>query len=192
MPPKAKFSKEEIVTCALDIVREYGFSAMSARSLGEALGSSPRPIFTVFESMEELQGEVVNAAKAEYNKYVQRGLSQDIPFKGVGMQYILFSINEPKLFQLLFMKEQSNLPNIQGILPLIEDNYTDILKSIQDSYGLNEDLSLKLYQHLWIYCHGIATLCACHMCHFTSEQISDMMSELCMSLIKQIKKGELS
>lgn len=48
MPPKPKFTKEEMVGKALRIVEEKGASALTARELGKALGSSTRPIFTIF------------------------------------------------------------------------------------------------------------------------------------------------
>ena len=63
MPPKAKFSRDEIVEAALTIVREDGIQALTARSLGDRLGSSARPVFTVFQNMEEVQGAVLKAAK---------------------------------------------------------------------------------------------------------------------------------
>ena len=57
MPPKAKFTKEEIIAAALKITREQGIGAVTARELGARLGSSARPVFTVFSSMEELTRE---------------------------------------------------------------------------------------------------------------------------------------
>ena len=66
MPPKAKFTREEVISAALEIVRANGEEALTARSLGEKLGSSARPVFTVFSGMEEVQSEVVSAAKAVY------------------------------------------------------------------------------------------------------------------------------
>ena len=48
----------------------------------------------------------------------------------------------------------------------------------------------KLYHHLWIYTHGIATLCATKMCRFTDEEISTMITEVCMSILKKLKEGE--
>ena len=48
MPPKPKFTREEIVQTALDIVSRKGVEALTAKELGDALGSSARPIFTVF------------------------------------------------------------------------------------------------------------------------------------------------
>lgn len=188
MPPKAKFTREEIIDAALGIVKENGFDALTARALGEKLGSSARPVFTVFRSMEEVQEEVINAARKLYDSYVLRGLNctqQNVPrFKRVGEQYIRFAICEPKLFQLLFMKEQENMPEFAGILPVIDNNYEEILKSIEDGYGLKRDSALNLYRHLWVYTHGIASLCATKMCAFGGEEISKMMTEVFLSLLK--------
>lgn len=189
MPPKAKFTKEEIIKAALEIVRNEGFPALTARALGAKLGSSARPIFTVFQSMEEVQQAVVDAAKALYREYVQKGLSDTPAFKGVGTQYILFSINEPKLFQLLFMEEYAEVPELSDVLPIIDENYDDILSSVKDGYGLSREIAEKLYRHLWIYTHGIAALCATKTCRFTGEEISTMMTEVFIGLLKSLKQN---
>ena len=190
MPPKCKFTREEIIDAALDLTREEGFNALTARGLGAKLGSSPKPIFTIFENMEAVQNEVQKAAKALYAEYVQVGLQQKIAFKGVGTQYILFAIKEPKLFRLLFMSEQAQKPSVAGILPTIDESYEQILLSVQNGYGLGKKDAEKLYRHLWIYTHGIAVLCATNMCSFTAEEISTMMTEVCRSLLKEIKGGK--
>lgn len=190
MPPNAKFKKEEIIAAALSIVRKQGFDALTARALAAKLGSSARPIFTVFQSMEEVQTEVIATAREQYNNYVKEALSQskDVHrFKCVGEQYIKFAISEPKLFQILFMKEQEDMPNFTNILPVIESNYEEILSSIEEEYGLNRSTSQRIYQHLWVYTHGIATLCATKMCCFTKEEISSMMTEIFKSILKEMR-----
>ena len=191
MPPKAKFSREEIIDAAINIVREDGFDALTSRALGTKLGSSARPMFTVFQNMEEVQQEVIITAKQKYREYISKGLSQDLAFKGVGMEYILFSINEPKLFQLLFMTEQSQIPDLTGVLPLIDDSYEQILRSIQSGYEIDKSSAEILYRHLWIYTHGIATLCATNMCRFTDEEVSSMIRQVCISILKSIKAGSI-
>lgn len=100
MPPKAKFTKEEIIEGALNIVRTEGYEALTSRALGRFLASSARPIFTVFKNMEEVQQATREAAKSLYQEYVNEGLKAEHPFKGVGTQYILFSIHEPKMLQI--------------------------------------------------------------------------------------------
>ena len=62
MPPKPKFKKEDIIAVALELVSENGMDALTARELGNRLGSSARPIFTVFKSMKEVQEGVRTAA----------------------------------------------------------------------------------------------------------------------------------
>ena len=181
MPPKAKFTKA---------VRADGYEALTSRALGTYLGSSARPIFTVFKNMEEVQQDMIKSAKALYKEYVNKGLTTEPPFKGVGTQYILFAVNEPKLFQLLFMTEQKQIPDLSGVLPLIDESYEQILLSIQDDYKICKAAGKKLYHHLWIYTHGIATLCATKMCRFTDEEISTMITEVCMSIVKKLKEGE--
>ena len=189
MPPKAKILREEIVSAALAIVRTEGFDALTARSLGAKLESSARPIFTVFRNMEDVQHAVMDAAKMLYKEYIKKGLSQEQAFKGVGIQYILFSIQEPKLFQLLFMSEHHEVPDLSHVLPLIDDNYDRILFSVQEYYGFDETNAKRLYHHLWIYTHGIATLCATQMCRFTGLEISAMITEVCKGLLKLMKEG---
>lgn len=190
MPPKAKFTREQITEAALDIVREEGLDNLTARALGQRLGSSACPIFTVFENMEEVQQAVLQAARGIYKQYVDRGLSEKIAFKGVGTQYILFAVNEPRLFQILFMSEHGSVPNLDNVLPMIDESYGRILSSITTAYGMREEMAERLYRHLWIYTHGIATLCATRTCRFSGEEISNMMTEVCKSLLKYMGEGD--
>lgn len=190
MPPKAKFSKEEIIAAALQIVQENGIEAVTARELGARLGSSARPIFTVFDNMEEVLAGVEDMARELYRQYVERGLTQTPAFRGVGLAYIQFAIQEPKLFQLLFMSEKSGANDVAHVLTLIDQNYEVILKSVQDSYGLDRENADRLYRHLWIYSHGIATLCATKVCRFTPQDIGGMLTEVFTGLFIKIKREE--
>lgn len=183
MPPKAKFTKEEILQSAFEIARTKGIEKITSRELGKCLGSSPRPIFTVYDNMEELKNDVVTRAKELYKQYVMEGLKGEVAFKGVGMAYIRFSIDEPVLFQLLFMSPLSNLTNVDNILPVIDASYEEILHSVEESYGLSRKGADKIYQHLWTYTHGIATMCATRLCSYTGEEISQRLTEVFKSLL---------
>lgn len=191
MPQNAKFTREEILDVSLNIVRKSGWDSLTARNIGENLKSSTRPIFTVFDSMKELQKEVKVAARKLYDSYVEEALERDdkdkIYFKCVGEQYIRFAVVEPKLFQLIFMEEQEEKTEFTKILPQIENNYENIISSIEEQYKLSREKSIKLYYHLWVYTHGIASLCATKMCTFTGQEISDMLTEVFISILKNLK-----
>lgn len=191
MPPKAKFTREEILEKAIQIVRTEGMDRLTSRELGVQLGSSARPVFTVFENMEEVKQEVIHYAKKLYRRYVEHGLTARKPFEGVGIAYITFAMEEPKLFQLLFMNApegEDSLANISQILPVIDDSYEKILRSVQEPYGLDRQTADKMYQHLWTYSHGIAVMSATHLCNYSIEQISEMMSEVFKGLLFLLKK----
>ena len=115
--------KREIADVALQIYREEGLEGLTSRNLGKKLGSSACPIFTVFSGMDEVQEAMIESAKELYKSYVDKGLSQDIPFRGVGEQYVLFALNEPRVFQLLFMNEGEAVPFVSNALPLLDEIY---------------------------------------------------------------------
>lgn len=200
MPPKAKFTRDEIIEKALDIVHTEGIDRLTSRELGAQLGSSARPIFTVFESMDEVKLEVIRHARELYRQYVDRGLKARLAFQGVGVAYITFALEEPKLFQLLFMNAQTTKDdageavsvNVSQILPLIDDSYEKILLSVQEPYGLDRQTADRLYQHLWIYTHGIAAMCATRLCNYTMEQMKEMMKEVFDGLLFRIKNEQQS
>ena len=62
MPPRPKYTKEEIVDAAFELTREKGIDSVVAREVGKRLNTSSSPIFTVWNSMEELKEEVFNRA----------------------------------------------------------------------------------------------------------------------------------
>lgn len=190
MPPKSKFTREEIINAALMIATEKDISSVTARAIGEKLNSSARPIFTVFKSMEEVTAEVKKAAKTIYNEYIKEGLKEEIHFKGVGKAYIRFAIEKPKLFQLLFMSETEENTTM-GALPVVDDNYEDILSSITAQYDIPNEDALSIYSHLWVYTHGIASLCATKTIKFGGDEINAMITEVFTALMIK-KKKEIS
>lgn len=190
MPPKAKFTREEIICAAMQIVREQGLDALTSREIGRRLHSSACPVFTVFRSMEDVTAALYTAIRSLYREYIREGLAQQLAFQGVGTAYIKFARNEPRFFRLLFMTEPENPTDIGHILAVIDENYDDILRSVKEPYRLTKEEADRLYQHLWVYTHGIATLCATKVCTFTDEEIRDRMKEIFISLLEHLKAGQ--
>lgn len=183
MPPKAKFKKEEIINAAFEITRAQGLEKLTARELGNRLGSSARPIFTVFENMDQVKAQVVACAKEHYRHYIERGLQSENAFRGVGLSYITFAMEEPQLFQLLFMSANPRHTGIANILPEIDASYGQILKSVQEPHHLSRQAAERVYQHLWTYTHGIAAMCVTKLCDYTMEEIAERLTEVFKSLL---------
>ena len=95
-------------------------------------------------------------------------------------------MKEPNLFKLLFMSNDGTY-GLDNVLSEIEVNYEGVFKCVQDCYGLSEEDSKKLYLHMWIYTHGIAVLCVTGTCLFSDKEIDGMLSEVCSSIIKELR-----
>ena len=192
MPPKPKFTKEEIVAAALELVSEKGIEALTARELGVRLGSSARPIFTVFNSMEEVQAEVRAAALKRFESYAEKAMHYTPVFKQVGMQMILFAIEEPKLYQLVYMSENAGATDFEGIVDRLGDVAQLCVDVIQRDYSLSEKDAKALFEHVWIYTFGIGALCATGMCRFSQEEIIQMLGQDFMAMLFYAKSGRMN
>lgn len=192
MPPKPKFTKEEIVAAALDIVSEKGIEGLTARELGEVLGSSARPIFTVFKNMEELCQEVAKAAMLKFESYSKEEIPDDIPlFKQIGMKMVMFGMFEPKLYQLLFMHENCDSHTFGDMYGKLGVTADICIEAIQRDYKLNVDEAKILFENMWIYTFGIGALCATKVCSFTQERIGHMLTTEFQAMMTLIKSGKL-
>jgi len=185
MPPKAKYTREQIAEYAFETVRSKGIESISARSLADGLGVSTAPLFTAFGCIEEIRREVEGRAYALYSEYIAEGLREPIPFKGTGQAYIRFAKEEPELFKLLFMSPREEEPS--HFYPEGDCNAPAIEGSAKDGYDLSEEQVKKLYNHLSVYVHGIATLYAQGRNVFTDEDVSRMLTEVFNALLKEIK-----
>lgn len=187
MPPKSKFTRKEMIDAALDITREEGFRAVTARALGARLHSSPKVIFGTFTNMEELQTEVLKAANACYQRYLKEDMAAGRypPYKASGMAYIRFAREETELFKLLFMRTRSKEEAAQPA-----DEMPEILALIQNNTGLSAEQAMLFHLEMWIFVHGIATMSATAYLDLDIEAISSMLTDLYMGLKQRFQASE--
>ena len=188
MAPKFKFTKEEVLTVTIDFIRENGIEALTARELAKKLESSTKVIFSLFSNMKNLEDEAKFVAENIFSEKVNLALKDDSPFKRLGVEYILFSKNEPKLFQWLFMKKGIEVESFKDFLPMRDYEYKSVIESIDEEYKISIENSKKFYEHLFIYSHGIATLTVTGIYNFTPSEIIEYMKEVAKSLIVQYLK----
>ena len=190
MPPKPKFTREEIVQTALDVVSRKGVEALTAKELGDALGSSARPIFTVFTSMKEVQDAVRAAAMRRFESFAEQKLPGMPLFKQVGMRMVLFGAREPKLYQLLFMQENRNAVSFDDVFGELGPTADTCIALIRETYSLSETEARLLFENVWIYTFGVGALCATRVCHFSEEKLGEMLSTEFQAMMLLVKTGD--
>ena len=86
MPPRFKFTKDEVINAALDVTRQSGASGLTARALAARLGCSVKPVFGLFKNMEEVHQKVINAANDLYKSYLEEDMSRQAGWRIYALQ----------------------------------------------------------------------------------------------------------
>jgi len=186
MPPKVKFQREEIVSAALNVARKRGFDAVTARDVAKELCVSVSPIFTYFDSMEQLRAEVYETAKGCYRDYIERGLNETIPFLGVWHQYLAFAREEPELYRLLFLTRPDNVSG--GAMEALRFSQDLARESIMRTYRMDAHTADCYFRNMWLAAFSFGTLVVTGDCPYTDEEIFAIGTELSLSICKAYKE----
>lgn len=187
MPPKNLFTKEDITDAALRIVREGGMAALTARALAQALGCSVKPIFGLFQGMEDVRAAVISEAQALYEQYLRTDMAAGKypPYKASGMAYIRFAREEKQLFQLLFMRDRRG--------EKIDDNREEVrplIALICKNLGISEEAAYRFHLEMWVYVHGIATMIATDYLPWQEDFIGDVITDAYVGLCKRYSEAQ--
>ena len=173
------FTKDEITNAGLDLVREKGFAAVSARALGDKLGTSSRPVFSYFENMSDVQKGIIAAAEEIYISYVREDMSSGKypPYKASGMAYIRFAREEKELFKLIFMRDRSK-EETKEFSPEREM----LIELISTQVNISKEEASLFWLEMWAYVHGIATMIATGYLDWDEELVSKSLTDAYIGL----------
>lgn len=181
MPPKIKYTKEQIIENAIGIVREQGIENLSARTLANKLNSSPQPIFSYFKNMEELKHTILDYAYSLYQEYNNEHIkSSKYPiYKSYGMAYISFAKNEKEFFKILFMSEKIENNNI---------DISDVIEVIIKNLNTTEDIAKLFHFEIWTVVHGIASMHITNSVNLSEDDISNILTDVFEGLKLRFKE----
>ena len=186
MAPKNKFTKEEMTEAALRVVRTKGIDCLTAKAIAGELGTSTRPVFTGFGSMDDVRRAVYAAAVRVYDGYANAGLRAEIPFLGLGMQYIRFAREEPELYRLLFLsrtqdRECGAMKSMRHLQELARPALTDI-------YRISADEADVYFRDMWLVVHGLSTLIVTGDCPYSDREIGQILTGFSVSIFKSVRE----
>ena len=186
MAPKNKFTKEEMVAAALQVVRTKGIEGLTAKTMADALGTSTQPIFTAFGSMDIVRQEVCAAAVRVYDQYTNAGLQEKVPFFGVGMQYIRFAREEPELYRLLLIKR----PPEEGGTAMQPKTHlqAQVRATLMHIYHITALAADLYFLDLWSVVHSLSTLIVTGDCPYSDQEIGQILTGVSISICKSIKE----
>lgn len=186
MAPKNKFTREETVNAALGVVRAKSVDGLTAKSVAEALGVSTRPIFSYFDTMDELKAEVRLAAEAVLRTYLETGLREEVPFFGFGMAYIRFAREEPHLYRLIFL--QASPEGESGAVKAMEQVRGIVCPLLERIYRITAQEAECYFSAMWLIVHSLATLIVTGGSPYSDEEMGKLLTGMSVSVCKSIKE----
>lgn len=153
MPPKFKFTKEEIINAALTFVKENGWHNLTTRTLAQQLGSSAKPIYSFFKSMDDLEEEMVKKSVDLLYEYMCRKLTGDL-WVDHGIGYVMFAQNESNLFR--GSNNEKNIKHFRVYGELMWAKCSEALLDYEPFKDLTEEQIYRLQVTRWLMAHGLA------------------------------------
>lgn len=183
MPPKPKYTKEEIVNAAYELTREKGIDAVVAREVGKRLNTSSSPIFTVWSSMEELKEEIWKLAKEKYQQYMADVFDYTPSFKEFGMRCVGFAAEEPNLYRLLFLSKRDEHSPYARFRQEFGNIFASLVEEIRKTFGLSGKDAEDLLNQMIIFANGIAAFVITDTNSFSKEAVSAHLSRVCIGIV---------
>lgn len=188
MPPEVKTDRAAILAAALDLVREQGPDALTARTVARRLGCSVQPIFRCFQSMAGLTQAVVEQAWAQYNQVMLTALSGEPGgFSATGLAYIRFARAEPQLFRLLFLSDHLGGGRLDALAGSTEGD-DRVLELLCAATGLSPALAQALYTSVWLTTHGIAVTLATNGLEMDDKEIQSLLKRTYDGLVLTLSR----
>ena len=194
MPPKPKYTKEEIVAAAYEITRQKGIDADVAREVGKRLNTSSSPIFTIWSSMEELREEVRSLAKEKYREYMADIFDYSPSFKEFGMRCVSFAAEEPNLFRLLFLTKGKEHSPYARFKQEFEGIFIPLVEEIMNQFELSKPDAENLLNEMIIFANGISAYVITDKSSFSKEAVSRHLSRVCIGIVitDKLRDGSLN
>lgn len=186
MAPKNKFTREEMVAAAVQVVRKNGAASLTAKSLAGELGTSTQPVFTCFGTMDTAKAEVYAAAGRLFDDYLAEGMKEEVSFFRFGMQYIRFVQEEPELYRLLFLMRPDDLGS--GAFATMRHMQEIVRPSLVETYHISEQEADRYFRDLWLVVHSLSTLIVTGECPYSDREIGQILTGFSVSIFKAIKE----
>ncbi|WP_022665500.1 TetR/AcrR family transcriptional regulator [Desulfospira joergensenii] len=154
MPRKTQFTAEEIVKAAFSLVRKGGWEALSVTAVAKKIGSSTMPVYSYFNSLDNLKKAVASKGWELLLEYETKEYTGD-PWVDQAIGYVSFAMAEKKLFFCMF--DAKNIDLQTQMRKAHWDYLGGLLSGYEGFKGLKLEEVLLIRHTRVMFTHGLAT-----------------------------------
>jgi len=185
MPPKVRFTKDDVIRAAFEIVEERGLNELTARNIAHRLKSSTAPVYSHFKTMDQLAYEVIRKTQKLLLEYTTRSYTDRV-FLNMGTGVAMFACEHSRLYKVLLLEGDNYRDVVNEFLEILELQ----LAKDQRFKSLSSDERHTLLNKMWTFTHGLASLICvgmikdCNM-SFIIETLMDVGADVIGATMKK-------
>ena len=176
-----KMSSEVVIAKAVEMVRNNGWDSINARSLAKELDMSTKPLYRLFNGMEEIKGEVYKEIYREYDEFITHRVDNKNALITLCVAYVEFAKENKNLFKSLFLSHNLNWVSIENVLDEKWNQSTII--NLVNKHGYTFETAKDLFMHMWLYANGLATLIATNEIEIDDKEIIKRLVKIYKELV---------
>ena len=178
MPATIELSKEHIVKVAVKMVNETGWDSINARSLAKKLRVSTKPLYRIYNNMDEIQDDIYKEISRQYDEFITSRVDNKKALITLCIAYVEFAQEYKNLFISLFLSNNLKWQSFENVLDEKWNQSTII--NLVNKHGYSFEEAKSLFMNLWLYANGLATLIA-------TNEIKIDEKEILVRLVKAYK-----
>ena len=180
MPAVKELSKDHIVKVAVKMVNDKGWDSVNARSLAASLGVSTKPLYRIYNNMDEIKDDIYKEIARQYDNFLTSRIDSKKALLTLCIAYVEFALEYKNLFISLFLSNNLKWKSIENVLDEKWNQSTII--NLVNKHGYTFDEAKKLFMNIWLYANGLATLIATNGIKIDEKEILVKLVKIYKSL----------
>lgn len=187
MPPKTRITKDMVIDAAFEITREQGVENVNARTVAKRLGCSTQPVMYCFKTIEDMKRAVYEKLDWYHTGYLMDVKPPETDMMlGIGLNYIRFAVEEPRLFRFLF---QSGFAKESSLIEMIEsEQLKPLIDVMKEGLDLTEKQTIDAFLLLAVFAHGYASIIANESLAFDEKIAADYLDKAYRGAIRAVQE----
>ena len=189
MPPKQRITRDMIIDAAVEVARQQGHENINARTVAAQLHCSTQPVMYHFTTIESLKKAAYAHVDQMHTDYLMRCPEGRDPILSIGLNYVRFACEHPRLFRFLF---QSGYTEGDSLTDLLEsDALEPILAAMEAGAALDRERTKNVFLTVALFAHGCASLIANNGLRFDETQLADYLARAWNGAVLAAKEESL-
>ena len=175
-------TKENIVKGAVKLINDDGWLNLNARSLAKHLGISTKPLYRIYNNMDEIKKDVLIEINRQYDEFINSKIDSKKALLTLCIAYVEFANDYKNLLCSLFLSDNLKWKKIEDVFDEKWNQSTII--NLVNKHGFSFEEAKELFLHMWLYSNGLATLIATNQIKLDEEKIMIRLVKIYKNLVK--------